>query len=285
MLVFIAGGLSTNYSPDLKVNVLESYFAYKNKELKITKDYVKKFFLDSGAFSAWTKKIPINIKYYCEYIKRNIAKLDYYACLDEIGSAEKTQTNLEIMEKEGLHPLPVYHYGEPFDVFKRLVEKYDHMAIGGLVPISTKNLIPFLDEIFGYICDKEGKTNKKLHGFGMTTVSLMEKYPWFSVDSISPIITAAMGGIYNEDGKVISLAMKGYIPHSVEIALGEENKGGFVLPEGSFKENTLTKGFSFMQLKYKYKTRIVVNIRYMMKLEERLTLNPPIFKQYQTKLL
>ena len=281
MRIFVGGATNTNYSPDLKLNTLESYFFVSRKELKIDPTYIKEFFLDSGAFSAWSQKKVINLRGYIDYIKRNFNKIDYYSNLDEIYNSKKSAENLAIMEAQGLKPIPVYHYGESFKIFKDLCSKYDFIALGGMVPISTKNLIPFLNDCFEYICNKDGNTNKKIHGFGMTTLELMKKYPWFSVDSISPIITGAMGGIYNSHGQVISVARKKDIPPSTKIYLGEEQDW---LSLTKIEKNPLIDDFTFEDIRNKYKVRIIINLRYIMKLEKELTENPPKYINNQSKL-
>lgn len=275
MKIFIGGTLSTRYSLDLKLNVLESFFTIGRKELKIDKEYVKSLFIDSGAYSAWSQKKSINLDNYINYIKRNKDKIDYYANLDEIYNPEKSAQNLAKMESEGLNPIPVYHYGERFKIFEEMCKKYNLIALGGMVPISTKDLIPWLDDIFSYICDKEGNSIKKLHGFGMTTLELMKKYPWFSVDSISPIITAAMGGIFNHDGQIISVAQKKQIPYAIQLYLKKELKN----------QHQLLGDFDFDKIRRSYKARIIINLRFIMKLEEELIKNPPRFIQKQNKFL
>jgi len=275
MQIYVGGVLNTRYAQDIKLNILESFYAIGRRELKIDKDYCKSFFLDSGAFSAWSQKKSINLDNYITYLKKNKDKINYYANLDEIGNAEKSQQNLERMEKEGLKPIPVYHYGENIEVFKKMCDKYPFIALGGMVPISTQNLIPWLNEVFAYICEKDGSTKIKIHGFGMTTFNLLTKYPWYSVDSVSPIMTAAMGGLYTEDGKTISVARSSKIPYSIQLYL----KGELNNKKDSMKE------FSFDTIRSSYKARIIINLRYIMELEEKLTENPPRYKNNQIKLL
>ena len=75
-------------------------------------------FLDSGAFSAYTLGIEINIYEYIEFIKQHKNIIDMYANLDVIATgntlndkkyaAEKTLQNQKIMEEAGLSPLPVF---------------------------------------------------------------------------------------------------------------------------------------------------------------------------------
>lgn len=155
-------------------------------------------FLDSGAYSAWSQNQPINIDDYIEFIKENIEVIDVYANLDVIGSAEGTWENQRIMEDAGLSPLPTYHYGEDEKWLLRYLNKgYDYLALGGMVPINTRDLIPWLNGLFSkYLCDPKGMPKVKVHGFGLTSLSLMLRYPWWSVDSTSWVVTGRLGSIY-----------------------------------------------------------------------------------------
>lgn len=178
-------------------------------------------FLDSGAFSAWSKSekakkkgekgLAINIDEYIEFIKEHEDELDVYAVLDAIGqyerfpfepemaeeAARQTWENQKKMEKAGLKPLPCFHYGEPTKYLKRYVEEYPYIALGGMVPIETEDLYRWLDDMFvDYLCDKDGMPKVKVHGFGMTSVPVMTRYPWYSVDSTSWVLTGRFGSIY-----------------------------------------------------------------------------------------
>lgn len=152
-------------------------------------------FLDSGAFSAFSKGVDININEYISFIKENKEYIEVYANLDVIGDAEATLKNQRIMEKKGLNPLPCFHYGDDIKYLKLYMQENDYIALGGMVPISSKNLILWLDEIFSYICDNKGIPKVKVHGFGLTSFDLMFRYPWYSVDSTSWVMTGRFGGI------------------------------------------------------------------------------------------
>lgn len=153
-------------------------------------------FLDSGAFSAFTKGITIDIQDYIQFIKDNQDVIETYANLDVIGDPAGTLDNQEIMERAGLNPLPCFHYGEDIDYLKYYLSKHEYIALGGMVPISTADLIPWLDDIFGYhICDDQGYPKVKIHGFGLTSLKLMLRYPWYSVDSTSWVMTGRMGSV------------------------------------------------------------------------------------------
>lgn len=158
-------------------------------------------FLDSGAFSAFTKKVKINIDEYIDFIKKHERYIDVYANLDVIGDADATLENQKYMESKGLNPLPVFHtLYEPFDYLVYLLDKgYSYICLGGMATgVDRETLITKLDISFSeYICDKEtGFPKVKVHGFGLTSVDLLIRYPWFSVDSTSWVLTSRFGCIY-----------------------------------------------------------------------------------------
>ena len=155
-------------------------------------------FLDSGAYSAWSQGKEIDINDYINFIKEHHEVIDVYANLDVIGDPDATWKNQMIMEKEGLDPLPVFHYGENEKwLIKMLKKGYDYISLGGMVPISTTDLMHWLDHLYKtYLCDDKGMPIVKVHGFGLTSLRLMLRYPWYSVDSTSWVVTGRMGSIY-----------------------------------------------------------------------------------------
>lgn len=180
---------------------LESYhYIYRQSAVdKIRRDG-KRVFLDSGAFSAFTKGVEVDIKSYCEYIHRNmdiIETVDGSLCasvLDGIGDPFKTYQNQTIMEGYGVRPLPCFHYGEDERYLEHYIANYDYITLGGMVPISTPQLIHWLDRLWErHLCDGSGNPRVKVHGFGLTSLPLMKRYPWYSVDSSTWVQWAANG--------------------------------------------------------------------------------------------
>jgi hypothetical protein len=176
-------------------------------EMKKEKRKKVDLFLDSGAFSAWTQGITIDINEYIDFIKQHQDIIQVYANLDVIAeksgiankkeSAEKTLKNQKIMEEAGLNPLPVFHIGEPLKYLQYYIKNYKYIALGGMVGISKTTLISWLDTCFSqYICNSSGIPNIKIHGFGLTSLLLMLRYPWYSVDSTSWVIAGRLGAIY-----------------------------------------------------------------------------------------
>ena len=182
---------------------LESYhYIHKQSYVdKIRADGVK-VFLDSGAFSAFTKGVDVDLDAYCRYIHDNmdiIEVIDGALCasvLDGIGDPYKTYLNQKAMEERGVKPLPCFHYGEPEEYLEYYIENYSYITLGGMVPISTPQLRYWLDRLWSkYLTDDEGRPKIKVHGFGLTVLELMTKYPWYSVDSSSWVQIAANGNI------------------------------------------------------------------------------------------
>jgi len=157
--------------------------------------------LDSGAFSAWSQGKPIDIDAYIQFIKENEKYIDHYINLDVIGDAENTYKNQKYIEKHGLNPIPVFHPMHEDDSWlaRYIKEGYEYIGIGGMAggTFNTSQLRPRLDHLFSkLICASDGMPKVKIHGFGMTSLDLMLRFPWFSVDSTSWVQTGRFGNVY-----------------------------------------------------------------------------------------
>jgi len=207
MEIYFAAGLSkddVNYFKQ-KHRILSYYMDGRSLELSYLKEGMFlnnpdigdiQIFLDSGAFSAFTKGVDVDIYEYIDYIKRHKDHLHLYANLDVIGDSAATWKNQKIMERAGLSPLPCFHYGEHTKWLKKYIRNYEYIALGGMVPIQSQQLQMWLDDLFeNYICGKDGLPRVKVHGFGMTTQSLILRYPWYSIDSTSWAIAGGIGDI------------------------------------------------------------------------------------------
>jgi len=207
MRIWFASAEPPHLERESNLVVLLSYYDLQltnipfRKELwKLMKKKKKKvsLFLDSGAFSAFTQGIAIDIQEYIKFIKEHKEFIDIYANLDVIGNAKGTLKNQRIMEKAGLNPLPCFHQGEDYKYLKYYLDNYDYIALGGLAGnrYSTWEVFEHLTRCFQeYICDQDGMPKVKVHGFGMTSWKFMRHFPWYSVDSTSWILTGRNGSI------------------------------------------------------------------------------------------
>ena len=157
------------------------YFKQHADAIKMWNEKID-MFIDSGAYSAMTQNKPIDIDEYCEYLKFIDAKV--YAGLDVIGDPIKTKENIEYMEKvHKLNPIPTFHMKEDIKYLETMVEKYDYIALGGMV--YADGIENWLSKVWNYIY--KVKPELKVHAFGITTVKHLVKYPWYSVDSTTHV--------------------------------------------------------------------------------------------------
>lgn len=167
-----------------------------------------KVFLDSGAFSLAAKakkKLHVSEKAfyktkdfwgyvdeYASFIKRFPDCFDYYANVDTSRFPKITWDVQHYLEEEhGLKPLPVIHHGEPMKWLEKYLNAgYKYICIGGVAKgkgySRPGRFLKWGDEVFRFICpDPENLPIVKTHGFGITNVSLMRRYPWTSIDSVT----------------------------------------------------------------------------------------------------
>jgi hypothetical protein len=177
---------------------LESYhYVHGDSYVRRMREDGFRGFLDSGAFSAYTKGYEIDIEAYARYIDDNKDLFEVASVLDAIGDPVGTWKNQKRLEALGSAVLPCYHYGEPEEYLTHYIDNYEYITIGGMVPINTAQLRIWLDRIWTkYLTDETGKARLKVHGFGLTVPELMRRYPWYSVDSSSWVQIAANGGIF-----------------------------------------------------------------------------------------
>jgi hypothetical protein len=142
--------------------------------------------IDSGAFSAKTQNEVLDIDKYIEYIEENEDVFDKYFNLDVIGDGDKSFANYLYMRAAGLRPIPVWHAETDPKFLTEYLALSDYVAIGAISVMSNERTIASLDSIWrDYLTDDDGFPICKVHGFGLTSILIMHRYPWYSVDSTS----------------------------------------------------------------------------------------------------
>lgn len=199
--------------------ILESYHYLGTSASKVDllREYERKVFLDSGAFSAMTLGVEINIESYARFIKEHRDIVDVASVLDGIGDAQLTLDNQHRLEDLGVQVLPCFHFGEPLHYLEHYLEHYTHITLGGMVKQSHPALRAWLDVLWrDYLTDDSGWPRVRVHGFGLTAMALVRRYPWFSVDSSSWVQSGAFGHIVmiNEKGNIVAVAMSQDSPHA-----------------------------------------------------------------------
>lgn len=180
-----------------------------------------KLFVDSGAYTAYTKQAKLNVDDYIDFINKISDKLTIFAQVDKIpGEFRKPKTKEQILEapklswenylymrskvKEPKKLVPIFHQGEDYKWLINMLEWVDengeHIPYIGISPATdVKGLESFLDKSFSII-KNSSNPDVKTHAFGMTQLDILEQYPYTSADSTSWKLCAAMGSIYTPYG-------------------------------------------------------------------------------------
>lgn len=181
---------------------LFSYYYHsdpKEHEIHLYNENGIGLFLDSGAFSAFTKNTTIDLEQYAAYVN----ECPFYypvANLDVIGdTGAQSFANMEklagLIDKKRL--MPVYHQQDEQHWLDKILDAgYDYIALGGLVGTgaSWSTLEAWLDHTWDRLVDPVTREPKiKVHGFGLTTIKALLKYPWYSVDSSSWMMSSIYG--------------------------------------------------------------------------------------------
>lgn len=267
-------------------HILESYhYVHKDKFVEEMRKDDAKIFLDSGAFSAYTLGVDIDLPTYCDYIKRNkdIIRVEdgtvMASVLDGIGDPLKTWQNQQHMEYLGAKPLPCFHAGEDERYLEHYVKNYEYITLGGMVGSSTKQLCIWLDRIWDrYLTDGSGNPRIKVHGFGITAVPIMERYPWYSCDSSSWVQSAAFGSIITPEFGPLSVSEKSPARHDAG-----QHATTLTPVEQDFVFAMLEEqGFTYERLSKVYESRAAYNLWAFTVVEA--TINATKCKQFNSRI-
>lgn len=185
----------------------------------------RKLFVDSGAFSAHTKGRELDVDEYIEYLNARQGCFEVIAQVDKIpGEFGKKKTREQLLEAPELswenylymrdkvidyqNLTPIFHQGEDFKHLHRMLETTfdgEHIPYIGISPandVSTKEKAKWFETVFRIIRDSSNP-NVKTHAFGMTSLDLLEQYPFYSADSTSWLMTSANGSIMTSWGLML----------------------------------------------------------------------------------
>lgn len=178
-----------------------------------------KLFLDSGAWSAYTRGVEIDIDEYLQYINCNDDIISVCASVDVLpkNKVDASQAALQSWQnflymREHIQDvsklIPVYHQAEPISNLHRILDyedsagKISYIGIGALANTKDRDARNrFIDECFSVIM--RVRPDIKVHGFGMTDLELLELYPFYSADSTTWRMAAVMGEILTKFGRII----------------------------------------------------------------------------------
>ena len=242
-------------------------------------------FVDSGAFSVHHNNKTVDIDHYIEYVN-NAPNTNWFAQLDVIpyplldavtvaNSCKKSWENYLYMQPRLKNPfkvLPVYHFGEPPEALLQLVnhkiagEQIPYIGIGGRHGVSTKKQEEYFERVFKLI-ERSSNPNVKVHVFGMTILDTLKKFPFHSADSTSWLLTAAMGGIFTEKYRVISVSSVNNGKNNYQHQTKEAKL--------NVQKEVEQYGYTIEELSTNYKKRTLYNIEFLLRWCEKYEYTPP----------
>lgn len=188
------------------------------KQRNTWEDYMKgtdlELMLDSGAYTAWKQGTPIKLQDYIAFIEKYKDAWTTVVNLDVIpGKPNKAPTSAEAeraadegwdnyyqlrdaLKPYGIVPIHVFHRGDDFKHLRRLVDECEYFGLAPKTDGTTEQRRAWLEDCMPYVTDAKGFATRKLHGFAVTALDLMRRYPWYSVDSTSWIMMGRFGGCF-----------------------------------------------------------------------------------------
>lgn len=195
------------------MNLLWSFFYLRMTRKMTLSDFLGglaapriRFFADSGAHTARTMGKSIDIDDYGKWLVDVQELCTIYANLDVIGAPDATRRNQEYLETQyGLHPMPVFHTGEPFSVLEDYIaDGYTYIALGKLLGNSQKDLTPWIARCFEVAGDRA-----VFHGFGLTVWQQLKRWPWYSTDSSSWVASVRYGELkLFDNGRWVQISLR-----------------------------------------------------------------------------
>lgn len=172
-------------------------------------------FIDSGAYSVWTKNKHIDIEEYVQFCLaiKQIAKCPVrFAALDVIPGSpgeeatthereiacEKGWENYEYMRKRDIECLMTFHQFETRYWLKKIADSTDYMCVSPRKSgVSYQDKLRWLKDVFRYI----GPPMIKVHGLGVASAEFMEIFPFYSVDNTAWLQGGRVGNYMYFDEK------------------------------------------------------------------------------------
>lgn len=226
--LYLAGGKVTTKDNIIIQRGCDVLFSQLNDRKAIT-NFIQlmdnnKLFIDSGAYSAWSKGKPINVDDYIKFINENIDKFTLFASVDNIpGELRRTPTLQEkkdspvlswenylymreqVKDKDKL--LPVFHIGEDFKHLQNMLDAtfsgqhIPYIGLGGTVGLACTVKEDWYKQCFKII-QQSSNPNVKVHAFGMTNLEILENYPFESADSTTWLMAAINGELCTKYGRI-----------------------------------------------------------------------------------
>lgn len=293
--LYFAGGWNTDVDLYLQEHNLNRLGSQLNERSLFNEWFKAKnegkgghLFVDSGAWTAHSQGVELDIDEYIGYINEYDDYFYIYAEADTIPGKfrqEKTYEermaapkiswdNYLYMVDKVASPfklVPVFHMGEDFKWLKNMLEfkdsKGNHIPYIGLSPANDSFVtakVEFFKQCFNVIQDSSNP-RVRTHAFGMTSLDVLERFPFTSADSTTWLVIAANGGILTPYGIITISAKSGVKGHYLDLDKDTQKK---------IDKYIHKQGFAVEEAMHDYKVRMKLNINYLMDFMENYKYTP-----------
>lgn len=282
--LFFAGSDNPVWQKHLIDNNCNRLASWVNDKKVIT-DWIEKgatgkLFIDSGAYSAHSVGKEVDVDKYIELLNELDDHVYIAAQVDKIpGVFRQPKTRKQLLEapyeswqnylymrekvKSPDKILPIFHQGEDFDWLVRMLEtKFDgkHIPYIGISPandVATTEKNRWFKSVFKIIAESSNP-KVKTHAFGMTSLPMLERYPFTSADSTSFIMTGANGLIMTKFGNIVMSEKQS------DAALFYKHYFASNEEESEFYKYIEKMGYNVATLETDYAERVKFNISYLL---------------------
>lgn len=241
--------------------------------------------LDSGAFTSWSKGTQIDINelitffdsLLCDFghvINFHLINLDV---LPGKKGEQATQQQVEESAKQSIENfyilnnkfpkkvLPVFHRGENKKFLELFYKETDYICVSPLVGTSERERRAWIREL-------DIKEGVKVHGLATTGYKMLSIFDWYSVDSASWTMSAAMGGIqFLSDSSIKNIAVSSDSPktkklggHFLTLSNMEQESLLSIINDSGFDMETLSESYiarfkwnALQWINYKPKKKVI----------------------------
>jgi hypothetical protein len=200
-----------------KISVLVSYWYLKDQPIKLgpildkCKATDKKFYLDSGVFTARKKNFDIKLEDLIKFCRMYENRIDHVFNLD-MGSYDTQLNNCRQMLKNNIPCIGIISNKMSFDEIKRFIDTSPYIGLSYIknIHIATKgnDYEYYLENVFEYLY-KNNYKDVKTHALGLTKYDMLKKFPFYSVDSSTWINPFRFGVAFKfENGQFHSFSHK-----------------------------------------------------------------------------
>ena len=137
--------------------------------------------VDSGAFTYHAQGKETSVEDYLEFLDsiREVPQVRWAVSLDVIGNPEASHANFRFLQARGVQVIPVFHYGEPWDLLAEYCAETPYVGLGALVGKPKRDTMEWLDEVFARAWPHA------FHLFGWGRRDVLVRYPFRSADFTS----------------------------------------------------------------------------------------------------